>query len=314
MLKAESWPGDNYQRATLVQYKTEEWGQPVDINALACFHGEWFEVLVQYQSEYQYFNSGACASLCPEMSTDPPSISSTVRSAVTEKSEPHTNLCIIPSSPPNVKYEVTHELKDESGEGYVALYLSYWCTRHLSLLGNPYTTCFNGVWDGEPPECVTDPLPLSVNFGSIVESWELDFSCYMPRQPKDGTYTVVNSPETKAGSRKSEAHLLYSCRADAQLIGNKDVYCIRGAWSSKSPTCVRCGHAHDATRPSAPPPWHAGVYEKHPGSHGRICGGAIVATNLIVSGELPLIRTVPRTRLWRSELSANGTMSRFNAP
>ncbi|GBP33254.1 hypothetical protein EVAR_5208_1 [Eumeta japonica] len=133
---------------------------------------------------------------------------------------------------------------------------------------------------------------------SLVECFKQRFrssagTCTLPPYPAGGSYTVVNKPNAVPGNVFESAHLLYSCSKRRVLYGNKDVYCFNNAWSSKTPNCVKCGVSTAGTeiavakgRPANPKEitWQVAIYDKNFKPFKHICGGSVIASNLVISG------------------------------
>ncbi|GBP33261.1 Modular serine protease [Eumeta japonica] len=136
-----------------------------------------------------------------------------------------------------------------------------------------------------PVYVVTDqPKPVPDEEGSLALYGEIVYDCTIPRQPKGGAYTVVSRSSVQSENEFSvDIHLQYTCNSNAKLMGERDLYCMGQTWSGKAPKCNPCGFAGNMSHSSALLPWSAGVYSKSSKPYRHICGGSIIARNVIVS-------------------------------
>ncbi|GBP33266.1 Modular serine protease [Eumeta japonica] len=67
-------------------------------------------------------------------------------------------------------------------------------------------------------------------------------SCALPQPPKFGNYSVIGKSEATQPGEYGFLNLNYKCNTGYTLIGNRNVCCMKGAWSVALPKCTKFCH------------------------------------------------------------------------
>ncbi|GBP33275.1 Modular serine protease [Eumeta japonica] len=290
-------PGDVFQEVSLIQYTSDESNTVVGIEHFKCSAGSWNQKIFREASEKLQFHTSWCPSLCSNflggVRIDCPVLLRPIRrchirtffllllsnlpafSLVTAKVP--KNSCIQPPYPKFGNYSILSATEpSKPGDVHDVLRLNYTCDAGYNVTGNRNVYCLNGTWSDELPKCT--------KFCHLNRQPGVEYLCESLKA--EGSVNPCNDYHEDGGIIYPQCNRPYYTPKSTL----KPMICVNGEWDNLPKCKPVCGlrlqrQDHMETDARIKAPWNVAVYSTNLEPYEHICGGSIVAPNLVISGK-----------------------------